>query len=124
MPIKDVADGSCVMTDNEREFDVAGTYGFTGVDRSDGSFEVATFLTRRAYAAKTNYQGLSSELAYRDSPNGACVSFSVSNPTGPVPRSGWFSNAYDDALQAASVVETDIDIAGSKAVGRQARHPC
>ena len=102
MPIKDVADGSCVMTDNEREFDVAGTYGFTGVDRSDGSFEVATSLTQRAYAAKTNYQGLSSELAYRDSPSGACVSFSVPIPTGPVPRSGWFSNAYDDALQAAS----------------------
>jgi hypothetical protein len=102
MPIKDVADGSCVMTDNEREFNVAGTYGFTDIDRGDGSFEVATSLTQRAYAAKTIYQGLSSELAYRESPNGACVSFSVPIPTGPVPRSGWFSNAYDDALQAAS----------------------
>lgn len=103
MPIEDVAAGNCVWTDDDRNFDVNAVYGFSDVNRRelDSAFEVATTLTRRAFASPVSYQGLSSQFAYRDAPNGACVSFASPIPTGPVPR-GWFSNAYDDAMQAAA----------------------
>jgi hypothetical protein len=104
MPIQDVAANDCVWTDNDKAFDLNGTYGFTDVNRRDldSAFEVATTVVPRAYASSSSYQGLSSEFAYRDTPNGVCVSFASPIPTGPVPRGGWFSNAYDDAMQAAA----------------------
>jgi hypothetical protein len=104
MPIEDVAAGDCVWTDDDKAFDLNGTYGFSDVNRRelDSAFEVATTLVRPAFASSVSFQGLSSQFAYRDAPNGACVTFASPIPTGPVPRSGWFSNAYDDALQAAS----------------------
>lgn len=103
MPIEDVAAGNCVSTDDDRAFD-KDTYSFSDVNRRDldSGFEVATTLVQRAYASSVSYQGLSSQFAYRDTPGGACVSFASPIPTGPVPRGGWFSNAYDDAMQAAA----------------------
>jgi hypothetical protein len=104
MPIEDVAAGDCVWSDDDRSFDVNALYGFSDINRRDldSAFEVATTLSRRAFASSVSYQGLSSQFAYRDTPNSACVSFASPIPTGPVQRS-WFSNAYDDALEAAAI---------------------
>ncbi|WP_271571540.1 hypothetical protein [Bradyrhizobium sp. CCBAU 11386] len=104
MPVEDVAARDCVWTDDERAYDLRDTYSFSDVSRRDldSGFEAAMTIVPRAYASSVSYQGLSSEFAYRDTPNGACVSFASPIPTGPVPRGGWFSNAYDDAMQAAA----------------------
>jgi len=104
MPIQDVAANDCVWTDDDKAFDLKDTYGFSDINRRDldSAFEVATTVVPRAYGLTVSYQGLSSQFAYRDTPNGVCVSFASPIPTGPVPRGGWFSNAYDDAMQAAA----------------------
>jgi hypothetical protein len=107
MKVQDVTDGACIATDDRREYDVAGIYGFDDTDRRyfATNFEATTSVAQPAAASvvSSKYQGLSSEFAYRDNPAAACVSFAAPIPTGQVsPQHGFWTTAYDDAFQAAA----------------------
>ncbi|MGY2811999.1 hypothetical protein [Bradyrhizobium sp. USDA 4506] len=102
--------GDCAKGIRTDDASLLGHYVFQTVRREDTptDYEVASTIAPPAHAAPkpeltSRYQGLSSEFAYRETSGMACVSFSPPLPTGPVRRTGWFSDAESNAVEAATV---------------------
>jgi hypothetical protein len=79
--IQDTPSSKCIFTDDRKIFkDLKSIYGYDDVDTSPNQVVNLFGVTTRAVAA-TAYAGLSSEFAYRDSPEPACFGFTVPVPT-------------------------------------------
>ncbi len=100
---RDVSTGRCIRTDDRNVYgNLADVYGFPDISRTDTQTiaENRMSISSTAFAARSRYQGLSSEFAYRGGSSTRCFAFTAPLPTGPVTH-GWFASPYSAALEAA-----------------------
>jgi hypothetical protein len=103
LQVQDLQSGACIRTDDRAAYgNIETIYGFPDIRRTETqtAVESGTSLSTPVRAGHVQYQGLSSEFAYRDGAGNRCFAFTAPLPTGVAARSFW-SSRYAAAMDAA-----------------------